>query len=236
MTISKNFGFLLLTGLLTPACVLLGVEPDEIGDGSEASGYSAGSIGDGDGDNNGQDESDTGAQGDGDGDGEPGDGDGDGEPGDGDGDGDPTGDGDGESTDTGDGDPGDGDGDGDTGDGDGDLVPCESLDPIPLEEADNQIIIPDVMSSFEGSCGGSGPEAVFSFTATIDADYDFSIWGDGFDGIIYLVDETCVPLDEIECSTEPQSIVYPMVVGQVVYIIADTDNGPGAAQLTIAPI
>lgn len=219
MTLNKNFGFLLLTGLLTPACALWGVEPDEIdlaNDESE-SGFGTGATngGDGDGDSGSDTEGDPG-----DGDGEPGDGDGDDAGGDGDGDGD-----------SGDGDPGDGDGD-----GDGDPVPCNSFDPIPLEEADNQIVIPDVLSSFEGSCGGTGPEALFSFTATIDADYDFSISGDGIEGIIYLVDQSCVPLDEIECSVEPQSIVHPMLAGQVVYIIADTNGGPGAAQLTIAPI
>jgi hypothetical protein len=219
MTISKNFNYLLLMGLLTPACVLLGVEPDEIGDGGE--GVSAGSTGDGDGEN-GVDESDSEAeaQGDGDGDGEPGDGDGD----------DPTGDGDGDAS------TGDGDGDGDpssTGDGDGE---CAMYEPIAVVEADNAIEILDVMSSFDGDCGFPGPDAVFSFTATSDASYEFKLTSDAFEGALYLVAGSCDPLEEIACDLEGQAIIHPMGVGEVVYIIVDSDAAPGAATLSIVAI
>lgn len=225
MTISKNFKFLLLAGLLTPACVLLGVEPDEIGDGGE--GVSAGSTntGDGDGDgDNGQEGTDSEA-----GDGDPGDGDGDGDD-------DPsTGDGDGDaSTGDGDGEPGDGDGDGDgesAGDGD-----CETYEPVAVVEADNAIEILDMMSSFDGQCGSPGPDAVFSFTATSDANYQFTLISGAFEGALYLVGGSCNPLEQIACDLEGQAIVHPMAVGEVVYLIVDSDGALGAATLSIAAI
>jgi hypothetical protein len=237
MTVSKNFGLLLVAGLLTPACALWGVEPEEIDLANETdSGYSAGSgnSGDGDGDHG---MGDSGTEGEedptGPGDGDPGDGDGD--PGDGDGDpstGDGDGDGDGDPS-TGDGDPGDGDGDGD---GDADM-PCELFEPTAVLEADNAIDIPNVMSSFEGSCGSAGPDAVFSFTATSDATYEFTLASNAFEGVLYLVDGTsCDPLEEIACEPEGQAISHAMLVDEVVYIIVDSDAGPGAATLSIAAI
>jgi hypothetical protein len=230
-------------GMCTPGCTILGVEPDEIdladetGTGLTASTNSEGGDGDGDTTSNGTDSSAD--AGDGDGDPSTGPGDGDGDPGgdgDGDGDGDGAGDGDG---DAGDGDAGDGDGDGDsTGDGDGDRDPglsCVQLEPIPVEETENEIDIPNVMSSFEGSCGTPGPDEVFSFTATSDATYEFTLASDELDGVLYLV-EGCNPLAEIACEAEGQSIMHDMLVGEVVYIIVDSSTGPGAATLTIAAI
>jgi hypothetical protein len=231
MTISKNLGLLLFAGLLTPACALWGVEPEEIDVANEESdsGYSAGSSNSGDGDgDNGMNDTEGEEDPTGPGDGDPGDGDGD--PGDGDGDGDPS---------TGDGDPGDGDGDAETGDaetGDGG-VPCEMFEPTAVLEGDNAIEILGVMSSFEGSCGSAGPEAVFSFTATSDASYEFTLVDSvAFDGVLYLVDGICDPLDEIACEPEGQVISHDMLVGEVVYIIVDSDAGPGAATLSIAAI
>jgi hypothetical protein len=208
---------------------LWGVEPEEIdlaNDGT-TSGVSAGSS-NGDGDTGFEE---TGNDGDDD---PTGQGDGDGDPGDGDGD---PGDGDGDPGD-GDGDPGDGDGENDgSGDGDGDAdLPCASLEPIAVVEDDNAIDIPDVASSFEGSCGSPGPEAVFSFTATSDASYGFTLSSDAFEGVLYLVGGSCHPLDELACELEGQAIIHDMLVGEVVYIIVDSDAGPGAATLTIATI
>jgi hypothetical protein len=233
MTISKNVGLLLVAGLLTPACALWGVEPEEIdfaleettANGSSGSSNSADESGD-------PDEGDTG---DSDTTGEEASGDGDGDPtGAGDGDGD-AGDGDGDEQDAGD---GDGDGDGDaTGDGDGDGdVPCETHEPIDVTETDNAIEIPNVMSSFDGSCGSPGPDAVFRFTATSDASYEFTLSSDAFEGVLYLVGGTCDPLDEIACDLEGQAIIHDMLVGDVVYIIVDSDAGPGAATLSIVAI
>jgi hypothetical protein len=231
MNTSKRFGFVLLAGLLTPACTLWGVEPDEIDVANEetSSGVSTGSTNGGDGDGD-PASNDTGTEGDGNGggDGDPtGPGDGDGEPGDGDGDA-GTGDGDGDGDGTGDGDPGDGDGDAG--------VPCESFEPIPVFELDNAIDVPDVMSSFQGSCGLPGPDALFSFTATSDATYEFTLDSNAFEGVLYLVGGTCHPLDELACEPEGQAIVRDMLMGEVVYIVVDSDAGPGAATLSIVQI
>jgi hypothetical protein len=241
MTTYAKFGrsALFAVGLLTPGCTLLGVEPDEIDIAEETGTGLTAAEGDGDGDTaNGTDTTAEEAGGDGDGD-----------PGDGDGDPTSTGDGDGDGDgDSGDGDPGDGDGDGDgdrdTGDGDGDGgdgdgdqgVPCGMYEPIAVEEAENAIDIPDVMSSFAGSCGAPGPDDVFIFTATSDATYGFTLGSDEFEGVLYLVAGTCNPLDEIACEHEGQSIMHDMLVGEVVYIIVDSSTGPGAAILTIAAI
>jgi hypothetical protein len=225
MTTYAKFGLpaLFIAGLLTPGCTILGVEPDEIDvavDESGETGLSNG--GDGDGDTNGTDTADDATT-------DPSTGDGDGDPGDGDGDGD----GDNEST-------GDGDGDGEPGDGDGDgdedEVPCAMYEPIVVEEAANAIDIPDVMSSFEGMCGAPGPDAVFSFTATSDATYEFTLGSDAFEGVLYLVDGVCDPLVEIECAPEDQPIPHDMLAGEVVYIIVDSSTGPGAATLTVSAI
>jgi hypothetical protein len=234
MTVSKNFGLLLVAGLLTPACALWGVEPEEIDLANETdSGYSAGSgnSGDGDGDHGMGDSGTEGEEdptGPGDGDGDPGDGDGDPSTGDGDGDGD------GDPS-TGDGDPGDGDGDGETGDPG---MPCELFEPIAVFEADNAIEIPFVMPwVFEGSCGSAGPDAVFSFTATSDATYEFTLTSNAFEGVLILVDGTsCDPLEEIACEPEGQAISHAMLVDEVVYIIVGSDADPGAATLSIAAI
>jgi hypothetical protein len=223
MTTHAKLGLstLVTAWLLTPGCSLIGVEPDEIdladesGTGSLTATSNEGSTngGDGDGDSGATDTEDQG-----DGDGDSGDGDPSTGPGDGDGD-------------AGDGDAGDGDGD--TGDGDGES--CELLEPLALEETLNVLDIPNVMSSFEGTCGGSGPEAVFSFTATSDTTYEFTLASDELDGVLYLV-EGCNPLDEIACEPEGQTISYAMGVGEVVYIIVDSNAGAGAATLTIAAI
>lgn len=204
--------------LLTTACTILGVEPDVIDVADETgTGASTDNGGDGDGDGASGSESNTASD-----TGDPGDGDGD--PGDGDGD-------DGET------DPTSGDGDGEPGDGDGDAgADCAMYDPIALVEAANPIDIPNAMSQFEGDCGGPGPDAVFSFTATADATYQFTLASDAFEGALYLVESNCNPLEEITCELEGQPIEYVMLVGEVVYIIVDSDAAPGAATLTIAAI
>jgi hypothetical protein len=220
---------LILASLLS-ACTILGVEPDEI-DVADETGTNNGST-----NGEGMDEgvSDTGEEdpstsGDGDGDDgqDAGDGDGDEASGDGDGDGDGDGGGDGD---------GDGDGESDTGDGDGDAETlCATYDPIVLGVGENPVEIPDV-SSFEGSCGAPGPDEVFSFPAPSDGSYEFTLASDAFDGVLYLVGENCVPLDEIACKVEGEAIEHDMAEGEVVFIIVDSDADPGTATVTIAEI
>ena len=212
----------LLLALLTPACTILGVEPDEIDIADETG--PASSTGDegldegGGSETHDHDPTDSG----------PGDGDGDGDEQSGDGDGD-GGDGDGDSG------MGDGDGESDSGDGDGDAeTPCVIYDPIVLGVEENAIVIADGMSSFQGSCGAPGPDEIYSFPAPNDGSYEFTLASDAFDGVLYLVGETCIPLEELACEPEGQAITHDMLAGEVVFIVVDSEGGFGAATLTIA--
>ena len=232
MTTSKKLTLpaCLAVGLLTPACALLGVEPDEIDLADEGTGTTGlstntgvGEETDGNGGSDtGEDPTSTGedastGQDTGDGDGDPGDGDGDG---------------DGDATGDGDGDPGDGDGDGDGDPG----LSCEMFEPIPVELGENSVDVLEGPSVFEGSCGAPGPDAVFSFTAPESGSYEFTLATDEFAGFIYLVAGDCDPLEELACKSEGESIVHDMVEGEVVYVIVDSDAAPGTATLTIAAI
>jgi hypothetical protein len=147
------------------------------------------------------------------------------------GDGDPGGDGDGD----GDGDESTGDGDGETGDGDAD-IPCAGLEAEPLLEGVNDIAVPNVMSSFDASCGAPGPDVLLSFTAPSDAIYRFSLSSPDFEGVIYLAGPTCDPLEELDCQPEGEDIAYPMFMDEVVYVVVDSFVDPGAATVTITAI
>jgi hypothetical protein len=224
MTISFDQVKLAALSLALGGCVLIGIEPDDI-DNADESGEAADGIDGG---------SDTGVEEQG--------GDGDGDPtstGDGDGDPTSTGDGDGDPS-TGDGDPstGDGDGDGDDNEtGDGDPVrdtPCSDFGPEGLIDGPNPIEVPDAPNTFAGECGGAdGPDAIFSYTATVDGLFSFALSDATFDGVVYLVGDLCVPLDEWVC--DAALVETLLTVDQTVYIIVDS-NEPGlggSATLTI---
>ena len=87
---------------------------------------------------------------------------------------------------------------------------------------------------FAGSCGGvDGPDALFSYAASVDGLHVFTLVEPEFDGVVYLVGDTCMPLDEWTC--DPVMVESLMTAGQVVYIIVDS-NEPlgGAATLNIS--
>ena len=123
------------------------------------------------------------------------------------GDGDPTGDGDGDPTGDGDGDP--------TGDGDGDPtdVPCSDLPSDELGLDDNAVSLDDVASTFDGSCGGDGPDALYRFTAPSDGTYTFTLNSGEFDGVLYLVGPSCAPLEEIDCALADVELVALLLGG-----------------------
>lgn len=215
-------------------CVLDGILPDEIDvndDGTET-----GVNTDGGEDPAGDDTGDTTATGDGDGDEGSGDGDGDQDTGDGDGD---TGDGDGDSGDgDGDGDEesGDGDGDGDTGDGDGDGDElCSAFAPADVFVGANQVEIVDGVSALSSSCGGSGPESVYRFTAPEDGEWQFAIINPEFTEVLALVD-SCDPFTELACSESPATVQRSASQGEVVYVVVDSEQGVGTAILQISQL
>ena len=213
--------FLGLLGLCSSACVLTGIEPDEIDVADE------GLSTDGLDETSGGDESEASTSGTGDG--EAG-GDGDGDPGTGDGDGDTTGDGDGDPS------TGDGDGDPSTGDGDGDPAPnCDGFEPLDVAVGDNPVIVLDQASALDPSCGGLGPERVLRFTAPSAGDWQFEATSVDFVPVVVLV-EGCAPLTELACASEPASVIEALGADQVVYVIVDSTQGFGDATLTITAL
>ncbi len=95
----------------------------------------------------------------------------------------------------------------DTGDADisGDVdgatgLSCE--DPIPLTGASGTAAVTyalDAAGAHIGSCGGEGPERVFSFTLSERALYHFSLSGDSVDGVLYLRGDCQTETDELNC-------------------------------------
>ncbi|MFO7563202.1 MAG: hypothetical protein R6X02_11210 [Enhygromyxa sp.] len=224
----KTLRYLLPASLLlfgASACVLAGIEPDEIdvadeetggvdtgltGAGTEGDGADdRGGDGDGDGDN-GTDEGDPAGDGDSTGDGDPGDGDGD-----------PTGDGDGDPM---------GDGDGDS-----EGLDCFGLEPEELSEGANPVAVVEGDSELSSSCGGAGPETVYQFTAPAEGDWQFAIAESDFTEVLTLLG-SCEPLEELSCSAAPAVVEQPLSEGEVVYVIVDSEQGTGAASLVISQL
>lgn len=57
----------------------------------------------------------------------------------------------------------------------------------------------DATGAHAGSCGGEGPERVFSFTLSERALYQFSLSGDSVDGVLYLRGDCQTATDELNC-------------------------------------
>jgi hypothetical protein len=190
---------LLAVPLAATACVLTGVEPDEIdlisGETGSATTGNTGVTG----------YEETGGEGDGDGD-----------PGSGDGDGDPdqtTGDGDGDPATT------SGDGDGDPSGGD---LACDEFDPQPVTDGDNDAVVGDGVSMLMGTCGADGPERVYVYTATADGVVSFALVNATFEGVVYIVGDSCDPLDELACQPAPEPVQVDLGVGDTVYVVVDS--------------
>jgi len=194
--------------LTASACQLTGILPDEIDIADSETGATTGGEQNGEGDGDGDDgtSGDGGGDGDGDGDevGGDGDGDGDGEPG------------------------GDGDGDGEAGDGDGDndFNSCDNFAPIDLAVGSNEVELFPGDSELISSCGGAGPETVYSFTAPEDGTWAFAIVASEFVEVLTLA-TSCDPLAELMCSDAPALVEHALVQGEVVFVIVDSESVDG---------
>ena len=122
-----------------------------------------------------------------------------------------------------------------TGDGDGDPtdVPCSDLPSDELGLDDNAVSLDDVASTFDGSCGGDGPDALYRFTAPSDGTYTFTLNSGEFDGVLYLVGPSCAPLEEIDCALADVELSLAMSANEVVYVLVDSTAGFGAGTVAI---
>jgi hypothetical protein len=144
----------------------------------------------------------------------------------------------GEETSTTTGNPTTGDGDPDpSGDGDGDpaATPCAEYEPIPVVEGDNAIEVPDLGDNFVGSCGlPDGPDAIFSFEATVAGQVSFTLTPASFEGVIYLVGADCTPFVELAC--DGTTVQADVQAGETIHAIVDSNlvGVGGTATLTIS--
>lgn len=225
--VCSRWAGVVLFSLPLVGCALLGVEPDEIDfagaseseEGVEEGETANASTGEGTDTNQGDSE-----------DGDAGDGDGDPS---GDGDGDAGGDGDGDAS-TGNDEAGDGDGD-----GDGlDETSCQELGATAVVLGTNDVTIAAVPSVLEGSCGHSGPEAIYSFVSEVAGNVEFALSAD-FDAALYAIDGlVCLPLVELECVNTPDLLTIAVEAGQTVHVVVDSagpDGGSGTLEVAIVP-
>jgi hypothetical protein len=120
-----------------------------------------------------------------------------------------------------------------SGDGDGDGTPCGDFGPVPAMVGANPVTV-DAGSFLTASCGGVGPEAIYSFVAEVDGDYQFAVTNADFEATLYLAGVTCDPLDELACANAPDAITVSMFVGDTVYVVVDSSGAAGTASLDIS--
>jgi len=94
-------------------------------------------------------------------------------------------------------------------------------------------------SLWEGSCGGLGPEAVFSWTAPQDGYYIFDTKSSSVDTVLYLKTGGCYGLevgcdDDIAPGTLSSEIRRFLSAGETVTIFVDSFNSGGSYQLNIS--
>jgi hypothetical protein len=123
-----------------------------------------------------------------------------------------------------------GDGDGDPDEGEG--IPCDDYGPTPALVGLNAVSV-DAGSLLQGSCGGIGPEAIYSFVAEVDGEHTFAVIDANFEASLYVVGAVCEPLDEYACVTVPDVITLPMTIGDVVHVVVDSSGAAGTASLEI---
>jgi hypothetical protein len=121
-----------------------------------------------------------------------------------------------------------GDGDGDT----GESISCTDFGPTPAMVGLNPVTV-EAGSLLMGSCGGIGPEAIYSFVAEVDGDYTFAVTGADFEATLYVVGPICAPLAELDCVTVPDVVTMPMTIGQTVHVVVDSSGAAGTASLEI---
>jgi hypothetical protein len=122
------------------------------------------------------------------------------------------------------------------GDGDGDetdeSITCDDFGPTPALVGLNPVTV-DAGSLLQASCGGVGPEAIYSYYAEVEGQHTFAVIDADFEATLYVVGAICDPLDEIACAPAPDVITMPMAIGEVVYVVVDSSGAAGTASLEI---
>lgn len=84
--------------------------------------------------------------------------------------------------------------------------------------------------ALQGSCGGSGPELAFTFTAPADGTYTFDTSGSLLNTVLYVLADACAG-EELGCNDDgdgqQSALAVELVAGQTVTVVVDsvTDNG-----------
>lgn len=115
---------------------------------------------------------------------------------------------------------------GDTSDGD---PSCEASHEVVLGE--NPVAIAAGTSNFQGSCGGTESETLYSFTVPADGDYEFSLIGAEFSPVLYVLLQDCV--ENASCSNTAEPVLESLSGGETVIVVVDSDGGVGSATLLI---
>jgi hypothetical protein len=113
-----------------------------------------------------------------------------------------------------------------------DVIFCTDFGPTPAMVGLNPVTV-EAGSLLEGSCGGIGPEAIYSFVAAVDGDHTFAVIDADFEATLYVVGPICDPLDELDCVTVPDVVTMPMTIGQTVHVVVDSSGAAGTASLEI---
>jgi hypothetical protein len=108
---------------------------------------------------------------------------------------------------------------------------CEPLDEVVI--GDNPVVIEAGPSNFQGSCGGSESETLYSFTASANSDYWFSLVGAEFTPVVYVFENGCAEGADA-CSNTEDSVLVAMSEGDTVIVVVDSDGGVGSATLVVA--
>ena len=113
-------------------------------------------------------------------------------------------------------------------------VPCVDFAKGVAMLGANEVRITASPSLLEATCGPDGAETVLSFTAPAYGVYAFELREAAFeDYALYLVDEICDPIEELDCAKGGQ-LQRDLVEGQTVHVVIDAAPGQvGDATLQI---
>jgi hypothetical protein len=81
-------------------------------------------------------------------------------------------------------------------------------------------------STLSGSCGGNGPELVFSWTAPADGNFSFDTFGSAFDTVLHVYDaDPCGVANELGCNDDAMGlqseVSLGLTQGDQVFIVLD---------------
>jgi hypothetical protein len=109
---------------------------------------------------------------------------------------------------------------------------CADFGPTPAVVGLNPVTV-EAGSLLQGSCGGIGPEALYSYVAEVAGQHTFAVIDADFEATLYIVGDFCEPLDEIACLPAPEAITMPMVIGDILHVVVDSSGAAGTASLEI---